>query len=323
MDAKKRHRETIVLDSDSESESDAASLKFARQLEAESRREAEDVQGDAELARQLQSDEDARHAASLSQRPLHGRDVNSSLPMTLRVDAVDVMADLSTRLGRFSTSLCRGAVTLAKQQTNWTCGYENLGVLIRRCNLRIGCSPPAIQAAVAAAWQAGFDPEGARARQPLRGKSWIGTAEMIVLLWHSRVDAIAIEVVGDGDARMCNAGTAVFDAIKACYLQRSDGRARISDAPIILQHSGHSRTVLGITAEPPSIVVRDPQDDVGVVRCLRPACLDGRQYQLVVIQSSSRLSDAEAHRRTGTPRAAAIWRGRDGWKYPSWFGFRF
>jgi hypothetical protein len=62
---------------------------------------------------------------------------------------------------------------------------------------------------------------------------------------------------------------------------------------------------------------------VGVVRCLRPACLDGRQYQLVVIQSSSRLSDAEAHRRTGTPRAAAIWRGRDGWKYPSWFGFRF
>ena len=116
--------------------------------------------------------------------------------------------------------------TLPVQHENWTCGYANLGALLQslaragRQQLPTRTNPPALQALIERAWQEGFDPKG-RAEfggrlVGKRGRSgWIGAPEMVVALWHLRVDAILVEVKFEAGAGRCS-GTGVFEAVQAC-----------------------------------------------------------------------------------------------------------
>lgn len=139
-------------------------------------------------------------------------------------------------------------------------------------------------------------------------------------MWHLRVNAIIMEVLGDGRRARGpgGAGHAVFSAVRTCL-------ACCTDLPILLQHHGHSRTVLGLLSSPCRLVVRDPSDKPSEYRCFSPHELDGRQYQLVVVRNRKRsgpLSEREVHARLGEPRTAASWTAT-GWEYDPSCGMRF
>ena len=63
------------------------------------------------------------------------------------------------------------------------------------------------------------------------------------------------------------------------------------------------------------IVIRDPLDDRGVVRCVTAQSIDGRQYQLVAIvgDGSNRISRAEAVQRATHIDVSAKWKPIYGW----------
>ena len=118
-----------------------------------------------------------------------------------------------------------------------------------------------------------------------------------------------IEVVLErGDADRAT-GRAVYAAVAACLAQHGETPAATA-FPIVLQGDGHSRSILGITTAPrsgPTLIVRDPADGPGVVRCLAVEQLDGQAYQLVIVRSARKLSKAHAKMRF-VPSAAACWR---------------
>ena len=72
---------------------------------------------------------------------------------------------------------------------------------------------------------------------------------------------------------------------------------------------------------PPRLLVRDPSDESGLIRCLPPTELDGKQYQLVGVGCKA-LSEGEARERRAEPSAAAIFR-HSRWEYSPWWSLRF
>ena len=250
---------------------------------------------------------------------------------------------LARALSPFQPCICAQAHTMPAQFTNWSCGYANLGAMVRNV-ARAGrhdlqddvvargatcrrADVVTLQALVERAWNEGFDPEAAaRYRGRLVGKrnraGWIGAAETAAALWHLRIDALLVEVVvGHGDTER-RSGGAICEAAAACLGRRGGVPVpAVTQLPMVLQDEGHSRTILGVTeasGAAHALVVRDPSDsDLGVVRCVPPARLDGRSYQLVVVRGTRRLGDAEASSRMGEPGAAARW--RDGrWTATAW-----
>ena len=91
--------------------------------------------------------------------------------------------------------------------------------------------------------------------------------------------------------------------------------------PLYFQHDGHSRSILGVLRHPPRLLVRDPSDESGLIRCLPPTELDGKQYQLVGVGCKA-LSEGEARERRAEPSAAAIFR-HSRWEYSPWWSLRF
>lgn len=228
-----------------------------------------------------------------------------------------------------------------------------------------------LQRHVDAAWRSGFDPETARIRGGrIEGRTGydgeLGGPEALVLMWHLRVDAFIVEVVD-----RVNAGAAVFQVATACFSsEQSDasrgdashasGRKRPIDElsggggrgggcgscsrrpPLLLQHEGHSRSIIGVLRSPaPRILLRDPSDPLRLVRCVAPATLDGRQYQIVVAGQAAplppssgdstpspastgvaMLTDERALARRGEPNAAAMWSGGR-WLYDGFCRLRF
>ena len=87
--------------------------------------------------------------------------------------------------------------------------------------------------------------------------------------------------------------------------------------PIILQHDGHSRSIVGATSSPDTVLIADPNNDQAV-SVVRVPELDGRQYQMTFLvgEPDRRLGDAEAQRRRGEFSSIAVcW--DTGWKYDS------
>ena len=260
--------------------------------------------------------------------------------LTLMERGAQAVPELPRALASFEPRLAAQGHALPVQYDSWTCGYANLGAMLRNVaqagrhdlptDVARGntCRPTdvaALQALVERAWREGFDPASAkqfgRSLVGKRGRAgWIGAPEMAAVLWHLRVDAMLVEVVverGDADQR---SGGAVYEAVATC-LEGSGGSPAVTPLPIVLQGSNHSRTILGVTTGPGAartLVVRDPSDrDLRVVRCLPPSSLDGKPYQLVIVRSTRQLSEAEARKRMGEPDAAALWQyGR--WKATGW-----
>eukprot|EP00966_Prymnesium_polylepis_P012781 293928-Prymnesium_polylepis.1 len=220
---------------------------------------------------------------------------------------------------------------MARQHDTWTCGYENLASLlssIRRRGLHGGVPtelrPLALQRLIEEAWRAGFSP---RDRTKLVGtRKWIGGPEWIIALWHLRLDGLIIEIAGDGKRARGpgGAGRAVVAAVRACL-------RCCTDLPLLLQHQGHSRTVVGVLSRPAErLVLRDPNDSPGALRCVAPHELDGKQYQVVVVRNRNHagapvpvgLSADGAARRRGEPATAALWTA-SGWEYESFCRMRF
>ena len=210
------------------------------------------------------------------------------------------------------------------QRDHWSCGYANLRALLRSA---LGAaagdvSPAALQRTIEAAWNAGFDPRSARQfGGRLVGKTgraaYIGAAETQAALTHLRLDAAIVEIV-----RRTGSGAAVHSvAFTAFAAECFDcGGTR---CPIILQHDGHSRTIVGVTSAPDALLIADPRNDQAV-SVVRARDLDGRQYQMtflvgepgLVRQPVRRLGDAEVQSRRGESEAIAVY-DDSGWRYGS------
>ena len=227
-----------------------------------------------------------------------------------------------------------------------------------------------IQRLVEAGWREGLDPEARRTYQGrLVGKTgtsaWLGADGSLTLLWHLRVEAFVVEVVDRSGA-----GDAVYSIAAACLAPGGGGSAggerggggpppkrhRGSDGeqegaaeqgegshwlgcsarpPLLLQHQGHSRSILGVLPPPARrLLLRDPRDAPGRLQLVRPDELDGRQYQLTVAgkplarggatAGALSLTEEEVARRRGPPGpepAAILRHGR--WEHASWCGLRF
>ena len=308
-----------VIDLDAEPDVDA-SHALALRLQAEQ---------DSCYARELQRKEGymAAQAPTLAKTP-----GQSTPPSTLRAaEDSKTMCVLRSMLAPFSPQVCADPVSMASQHDNWTCGYENLAALLRSLTARrsIGApndlSPGSLQRIVEGAWRAGFDPESARQLRPLCGtRKWLGAAEMAAALWHLRFDAQLIEIAGVPRlaGRVRGSGAALCAAVCATL-------GRCTDLPLILQHAGHSRSVIGLTSTPSGLLLRDPSDPLTQFRWVSSQDLDGRQYQLVLIRNRSaggpvspRLSTEKAHARAGEPTPAAVWFSA-GWQYADWCRMRF
>ena len=276
--------------------------------------------------------------------------------------ADDVLA-VAAQLASYRPALCCAVAELPRQAMAWDCGYANLSSV---CATLASSRHPTralghvggvvdLQRLLEAAWREGFDPDGARHfRGKLAGKNgesaMIGAGEWVALLWHLRVEAFVVEVV---DRR--GAGTAVYRVASACFAQpaaddevveveevsRKQRRIERSAAawcgerpPLMLQHDGHSRTILGVLPAPLKyLIVRDPGDEPGRVRLLTPSELDGKQYQIVVCgrtvarggstAGALTLSHEQVARRLGRdPEPAAIWDGGM-WMYSPWCQLRW
>lgn len=278
----------------------------AREVELE-----EDV---ATLQAQLASTNAPPH-----QRVKHGSSSRAAAPPAeINLDPARAVAQLSAGLRAFSPILCAPAALLVpEQEDDWTCGHLNLATLLRCFRGRDwSVDVPGIVTLLHLAWAEGFDPH-----RPYgdREDGWIGALDMLSVLLHLRFDACLLQVVGDvasqGDdaAAQCGAGAAVHAAAAACL------QSGLTRAPLVLQHDSHSRTILGVTVTPPTLVLRDPEDANGTVRCVRPEELDGHQYQLVLVRdgapSGAQLDDEQALARRA-PMPMASWRGRRaGWAY--------
>ena len=241
----------------------------------------------------------------------------------------DVRSALARLLDDYLPCLCSFAA-LAVQQQEWTCGYDNLHAVIKALGAAMRGAVPidlgpasdhpgGLQRAVEAAWAEGFDPSGAAqyGRCGLIGTTgraaWIGAAEQLVTLYHLRFKAFIIEVHGGAPT-----GAAVWTAVRSILSQSR--QRRIPTVPILLQHEGHSRTILGVTtvcgklSRTPSLVLRDPLDGPAIVRLVPPSALGTRSYSLIVALGL-RLSDAAAASRRGKLRGVAA-RWADGvWEY--------
>lgn len=246
-------------------------------------------------------------------------------PAEIEFEPARAVEYLGIGLRSFTPLLCSRSAALPPQQTDdWTCGHLNLAALLR--SMANGGSlerplPPkldaeAILALLRAAWAEGFDEN----RPPLKANGWIGAWDMASVLLHLRLDARVVDIVGDMHAQGDSAeaqrgvGAAVHAAACACLAERGP-----TSSPILLQDSSHSRTLLGVTMLPPRLILRDPEDPDGTIRCVSPESLDGQQFQLVLVRDRGadlgRLSDAQALGRR-RPAPHAQWMGRSaGWRY--------
>ncbi|XP_061430909.1 zinc finger-containing ubiquitin peptidase 1 isoform X3 [Lethenteron reissneri] len=148
----------------------------------------------------------------------------------------------------------------------WGCGYRNLQMLMSSLarldrfsflGLQGGARMPGIprlQALVEAAWEQGFDPQGAsNFAGKLRGtRAWIGTTELYALLTSQRVRCRVVDfhrATGEGGTHPLLFAW-VTDYFRGGGHERVPPPAQLVVStrlpPLYLQHQGHSRTVVGL-----------------------------------------------------------------------------
>ncbi|KAI0093943.1 peptidase family C78-domain-containing protein [Irpex rosettiformis] len=152
----------------------------------------------------------------------------------------------------------------------WGCGYRNYlmasAALMdqerqpRYSTLLDSPSPPGVrrlQALIEEAWKEGYDEEGAnQLKHKLSGTSkWIGTAELYVAFTYRGIPArlVDFELHKQGPELLVNWIIAYFSQGEATTRHGNINQALLGASsvvvtdkpPIVLQHSGHSRTIIG------------------------------------------------------------------------------
>ena len=139
----------------------------------------------------------------------------------------------------------------------WGCGYRNIqmivgsllrsdrykGVMNRTFKGQIP-TVPRLQELLDGAWRAGYDPKGARelGHQVRETRKWIGATEAAVLFRSFGVKAEIVDFTnptGPGKTH-----TRLLQWVEE-YFRESGGADRTNQPPLYLQHSGHSRTIIG------------------------------------------------------------------------------
>jgi hypothetical protein len=285
------------------------------------------------------------------------------------------MREACAALAGHRPSLCCANARMPRQTCDWDCGYANTASMCAtltagaRPSLAArglgggGAAVAHIQRLVEGAWREGFDPESARQfGGSLAGKTgragWLGAPESLVLLWHVRAEAFIVEIV-----QRAEAGAAVYSVASACFAEapadgaddaspgeRAPKRQRCADggvapspsaggctarAPLLLQHEGHSRTIVGVLPAPHErVILRDPKDAPRRLRIVPLSQLNGRQYQIVcagrptardgATAAALTLNDERAASRLGRdPEPAAVLDRMGRWRHASWCGLRF
>jgi hypothetical protein len=129
----------------------------------------------------------------------------------------------------------------------WGCGYRNMQMLLSAVYASQNtsesphiekCIPSILelQQSIEAAWTAGFDIEGAGqlSHKLLKTRKWIGTTEVYALMSFWGYDVELLQLEGQ------DAGLKVLLYCKE-YFESAE-----QPLPLYFQHSGHSRTIVGI-----------------------------------------------------------------------------
>lgn len=146
----------------------------------------------------------------------------------------------------------------------WGCGYKNVQNIISslqlsgRRHLFGGAVPaiPAVQRAIDDAHRDGFDTVGARQLGvPMKKRRWIGPTDCAAMLTHRGVDVALYDFVYEGRGvpryptlaafvwkYYHERGRLVTPTVSAMF---SGARRRGVAPPLMLQHEGHSRSIIG------------------------------------------------------------------------------
>ena len=170
-------------------------------------------------------------------------------------------------------------------------------------DIGIGLVPqiPYVQEALENAWSAGFDVEGAaQLGHKIMGKNtWIGATEIVTLLRSFGIRARLVDfwrpTGADGTHPELSRWTKHYFTTSLNSAHSVSNSCLVCDdrLPLFLQHSGHSRTVVGIeldlTGDVVSFLIFDPASP----RALRipPKEFNERQYQLVFIDGLIQTTD--------------------------------
>mmetsp|Transcript_59433 Transcript_59433/g.109978 ORF Transcript_59433/g.109978 Transcript_59433/m.109978 type:complete len:392 (-) Transcript_59433:49-1224(-) len=219
---------------------------------------------------------------------------------------------------------------------NWSCGYRNVqmltGHLLNRHDIRHwapqifnGAVPgvEALQGELDRLWSMGYDPEGcAQLGGAVTGtRRWIGTTEACVLLRgqgvRCNVEAFPRSQAGAAGAVMQRA----WDHFRSGVAEPpGTGKVQVSSQPpLYLQHSGHSRTIVGVQRRHETsgqrtdfLLVLDPGLGRSGLRELEDSAQRGHgwerkvkkslaplakqaQYELLVVNTSSPILTSEMH----------------------------
>ncbi|KAG2178777.1 hypothetical protein INT43_001623 [Umbelopsis isabellina] len=174
-----------------------------------------------------------------------------------------------------------GHIATGLTDLGWGCGYRNCQMLMTFLQRQQHEGAPlldmvlnikGLQLLIEQAWNEGFDPEGAQQLryQVYRTRKWIGTTEVYTLLTYLGIRCTILDF--DKRTGPNNSHDAMFDWIQAYFeddieKKTDDGPSPSTNAldhlmesaknnrpivhitsrpPIYIQHSGHSRTVIGI-----------------------------------------------------------------------------
>ena len=181
---------------------------------------------------------------------------------------------------RFYLSIDTPHFSYSLGDRGWGCGYRNIqmivGSLLRSDKYKdvmnrtfSGQIPtvPRLQELLDKAWRAGYDPRGARelGHQVRDTKKWIGATEAAVLFRSFGVKAEVVDFTnptGPGKTH-----TRLLQWVEE-YFREAGGAERTPLPPLYLQHSGHSRTIIGCGQYRTNryLALLDPMIDPGKLR---------------------------------------------------------
>ena len=215
----------------------------------------------------------------------------------------------------------------------WTCGYANLGAMLRNVALagrvdlmsdvaRGGvCQPTdvaALQEMMEQAWWAGFDPATAQLRRhQMVGRhghdGFLDVAEVVAVLWWLRLNYSVIEILGGGAASPGpQAGEAVYTAVATIMLPTGGGAGPYGVVAPILVTPSHWRMAIGVAPAiqnaPRAIVVRDPRDGPGLFRRVPLTDLDGKDTHILFLSTVERVTESASESGMGGCSIVAKWR---------------
>lgn len=261
-----------------------------------------------ELIERLQ----ARMAEMQEKKQYANRDIDDGSTVTKNITAKVEGLGTSFRL-IFCTNIDHYGSS--SKDIGWGCGYRNtqmlLSCLIKRGDYKqrlqtlwegkpqtddVIPSIQLLQKSIQTAWSEGFDQTGAQQLGHLLvdTRKWIGATEVVTLLSYVRIRCLLVDF--HTPTGPSSTHPALFQWVKTHF---RNAQLNGFVAPLILQHQGHSRTIIGVEEEGDGVInlmVLDPSwsteklyqlEDSGdsSLQLLRVGCSELRepQYQIVAV----------------------------------------